>query len=294
MPKAEAMLEVLRNARRVGFVFGGGSARCAFQVGVVETLAELGVRASLTLGISGGVWNAAAVAVGNERRLRYYWRCFVRLPHLDLRNLLADGSPFLYARLHERTFAEYVGVEALKAPGAAPLWVGVTRLSDFTPHLFRAQDFDDPLPLLLASNYLPPFYTLPPRIGGVRYGDGALSDNLPYEKAFEEGCDAVVILANKGLSDGGLFRRPGDADHRVPPELAGRTLVIRPRHRLPVAFAERRWSHLKPVMELGRLRTRELLLGERHPETDLRGEAPPHTRLLWKAYRLASQRLGRG
>ena len=291
MPKAVDCLDVLRNARRVGFVFGGGSSRCAFQVGVVEVLAELGVRASLTLGISGGVWNAAAVAVGNERRLRYYWRCYVRMPHVDLRNVLEDGSPFLYSRLHQRTFAEYVGVEALKAPGAAPLWVGVTRLSDLTPHLFRAQDFDDPLPLLLASNFLPPFYTRPPRIDGVRYADGALSDNLPYEKAFEEGCDAVVIMAQRGLSDGGLFRRPGDADHRVPPELAERTVVIRPRHRLPVAFAERRWSHLVPIMELGRLRAREVLLGEQHDETDVRSVAPAHNRLLWKAVHLAGRRL---
>lgn len=291
MSDAVGPLEMLRGARRVGFVFGGGSARCAFQVGVVEALAALGIRASLTIGISGGVWNAAAVAVGNEHRLRYYWRCFGRMPHLDLRNLLAEGSPFVYTRLHQRTFAEYVGAAALKAAGAAPLWVGVTRLSDLTPHVFRAQDFDDPLPLLLASNYLPPFYTLPPRLGGVRYGDGAMSDNLPYEKAFEEGCDAVVVMANRGLSDGGLFRRPGDRDHRVPAELAGRTVIIRPRHRLPVAFSERRWSRLRPIMELGRLRTREVLLGERHRETELaRGEMPPHSRLLWKAYHYATRR----
>jgi len=290
MSDAVAPLELLRRARRVGFVFGGGSSRCAFEVGVVETLAELGVRASLTVGVSGGVWNAAAVAVGNEHRLRYYWRCFVRMPHIDLRNLLSEGSPFLYAQMHQRTFAEYVGAEALKAPDAAPLWVGVTRLSDLSPHLFRAQDFDDPLPLLLASNFLPPFYTRPPRLNGVRYGDGALSDNLPYEKAFEEGCDAVVLMNNKGISDGGLSRYPGNKVHRIPPELAPRMVIMRPRHRLPVSFTERRWSRLAPIMKIGRLRAREVLLGERHPETDARAEPPTHTRLLRKAYRLAGRR----
>lgn len=296
---ATEALETLRRAERVGFVFGGGSARCAFQVGVVETLLELGIRPALCLGISGGVWNAAATAVGNHDRLRYYWRSFVRMPHVDLRNLLTRVTPFSYAELHERTFREYVGVEALREPEASPVWVGVTRLADRTHHLFRVQDFEDPMPLLLASNYLPPFYTLPPRLGEHRYGDGALSDNLPYEKAFEEGCDAVVLMASKGISAGDIFRSVDDREHVVPPEYAERAVVFRPHHRLPVAFSERRWSHIEPIIDLGRLRAREILLGEEHPETRrAQGETPIPTRLMWKAldlyYRNRNASLNRG
>lgn len=64
-------------------------------------------------------------------------------------------------------------------------------------------------------------------------------DNLPYEKAFEEGCDAAVVVI---------------------------------RHRLPCPFTERRWSVLRPIMDLGRLRAREVVLGETHPETEVRGD----------------------
>src|SRR4051794_8509098 len=39
---------LLQQARKVGYVFSGGSARCAFQVGVIETLREIGVRPALT------------------------------------------------------------------------------------------------------------------------------------------------------------------------------------------------------------------------------------------------------
>ena len=53
---------------------------------------------------------------------------------------------------------------------------------------------------------MPPFYTHAPRIGGERYGDGGLTDNVPYEKAFAEGCDAVVLVTMKGESEGGLYR----------------------------------------------------------------------------------------
>src|SRR5204862_470020 len=86
---------------------------CIFQVGVVETLYSLGIRPAACLGVSGGAWNAAAVAVGNWQRLRFYWRCFVRWPYIDLFNLGREHSPFIWTRLHRRAFTRYLG--ALRA-----------------------------------------------------------------------------------------------------------------------------------------------------------------------------------
>jgi predicted acylesterase/phospholipase RssA len=268
---ATMALELLRSAKKVGYVFSGGSSRCAFQVGALETLAELGVAPALCIGVSAGSWNAAAVAAHNDHRLRYYWRAFVRMPHVDVRNLWHEHSPWNYRELHRRTFARYVGLDRLRRADALPLLVAVTRLRDLESVVLDVRSAGDPLALLLASNYLPPFYTHPPRLDGERFGDGALTDNAPYERAFEEGCDAVVLLHMRGESEGGIGRSPRDFDHVIPPGYAARTVVIRPRHRLPVGFTERRWPELRAVMEIGLLRAREILLGEEHPETHVRG-----------------------
>lgn len=271
------MLSLLRGARRIGFLFSGGSSRCIFQVGVIETMRELGVEPSICLGVSGGVWNAAAVAVGNAHRLRHYWRCFTRMPSLDLTNLLREHSPFRWSLLHERSFTRYVGNERIKSPETLPILVGVTRLRDRTNVVLDARAASDPFRLLLASNYLPPFYTHTIDVDGERYADGGFTNNIPYETMFERGCDAVVLMASKGLSEGGLYRHVHDAEHVIPAELASRIVVIRPRHRLPVAFIERNWEKLAPIADLGRLRAREVLLGESHPQTELiaaRGPAP--------------------
>jgi predicted acylesterase/phospholipase RssA len=264
----------LREARKVGYVFSGGSSRCAFQIGVIEALAELGVKPGLAIGVSAGAWNAAAVAAGAERRLRFYWRSFMRMPHFDLRNLLRDHSPWRYRMVHARNFDRYVGRGRFREPDALPLFVSVTRLRDGVNAIFDAREVEDPLELLLATNFLIPFYTHPPRIAGERYGDGGISDNAPYERALAEGCDAVVVVAQKGESEGGLFKRRGDYDHVVGDE---RVIVIRPRHRLPIGFTEKRWEVLEGLVRLGRLRAREELLGEEHAETHLvraPGEAP--------------------
>ena len=42
-----------------------------------------------------------------------------------------------------------------------------------------------------------PFVCRPYEIGGVPYYDGALSDPIPIKKAFEEGCDRVVLILTK-------------------------------------------------------------------------------------------------
>jgi predicted acylesterase/phospholipase RssA len=265
-------------------VFSGGSSRCAFQLGVIERLGALGIQPSMTVGVSAGAWNAAIVAARQEHRIRYYWRSFMRMPGLDLRNLLIDFSPWRYAHLHRRNFARFIG-DRLHAPGALPCYISVTRLRDRKSALLGAHEVEHPIDLLLATNYLPPFYTRTPRIAGERYGDGGVTDNAPYELAFAHGADAVVLVALKGESEGGIYKNTSDVDHVIPPEYRDRVVVIRPRHRVPVSFTERRWEKLAELITIGDLRTREVLLGERHPETDLAaaGESPSVRALrLWR------------
>ena len=262
-------IDLLRSSRAPGFLFSGGSARCVFQVGVLETLRELGIRPAMTLGVSAGAWNAAAVSAGRDDQLRGYWRFFTRMPYLDLRNLAREHSPFIWSRLHHRAFHRYIGNERLRSPDAIPTLIALTRLRDRAPVLFELQQSEDPLALLLGSNYLPPFYTHPLTLDGERYGDGGFSDNLPYEELFARGCDSVVIIACKGESEGALNRTSNDFEHVIPEPYRDRVVVIRPRHRMPLSFVERRWEKLKPIADLGALRAREVLLGERHPATDL-------------------------
>jgi predicted acylesterase/phospholipase RssA len=281
------LLQQLCAARKLGLVFSGGSSRAAFQVGVVERLAALGVRPAVTVGVSAGSWNAAVVAAGCQARLRYFWRSFMRMPEIDLRNLLIEHSPWRYAEMHRRNFARFVG-DRLHSPNALPCLISVTRLRDRVNVVIDARTLERPIDLLLAANFLPPFYTRTPLVHGERYGDGGVTDNAPYEIAFAEGCDRVVLVTVKGESEGGIYKSIRDTDHAIPVEYRDRVVVIRPRHRLPIGFTERRWSRLADLITLGDLRTREILLGERHPETDVRaaGDSPTVRLLrLWRKVR---------
>lgn len=273
-------LQRLRDAKKVAFVFSGGSARCAFQIGAIERLLALGIRPALTIGVSAGSWNAAVVAARIEHRARYVWKSFVRMPAFDLRNLFTELSPWRYAQMHRRNFARFFGGH-LQAPEALPCFISVTRLRDRKGFLIDVRDVEKPIDLLLAANYLPPFYTRAPRMFGERFGDGGVTDNAPYQFALEQGCDAVVLICMKGETEGGIYKSTVDPDHEIPSALQDRVIVIRPRHRLPYGFVERRWPLILEMIHLGDLRTREILLGERHIETDIRAAGvSPTVRLL--------------
>jgi predicted acylesterase/phospholipase RssA len=284
-------LQRLRDAQKIAFVFSGGSSRCAFQVGVIERLTALGIRPAMAIGVSAGVWNAAVVAARQEQRIRYFWKSFARMPAVDLRNLTVELSPWRYAEMHRRNFARFIG-ERLRAPDALPCYISVTRLRDRKGFLVNAAEVERPIDLLLAANYLPPFYTRTPLVFGERFGDGGITDNAPYELAFEHGCDAVVLVTVKGESEGGLFKNARETNHEIPAPFRDRVVVIRPRHRLPYAFVERRWSKLTELMHLGDLRAREVLLGERHAETDISAAGASPTERVLRLWRLVTG--GRG
>ena len=53
-----------------------------------------------------------------------------------------------------------------------------------------------------------------------------------------------MLMAPKGESEAGLHRNVRDSERAIPAEFADRVVVIRPRHRLPIGFIDRRWDKL--------------------------------------------------
>lgn len=69
----------------------------------------------------------------------------------------------------------------------------ITGESVYFDKTYLSQDCYDPLK---ASSSIP-FVNKPYFIGGVPYYDGALGNPVPVEKAFESGCDYVVLILTK-------------------------------------------------------------------------------------------------
>ena len=147
----------------------GGSSRCAFQIGVIEALAELGVTPSLAI-------EHLRRRVERRHRRRPFRVAdplllavvHAHAAHKNMRDICTStirrGAS---ATCTSATSTDSSGPIAFAEPDALPLFVSVTRFGDGANVIFNARDVDDPLQLLLATNYLPPFYTHRPVIDGV-------------------------------------------------------------------------------------------------------------------------------
>lgn len=174
-------------------ILGGGGSKGAVQAGFLRAVEKLDIDVGLVMAASVGAINGAFFASGVPAR--YMVKEWSRVRRRDLFGLNWDlirkrsRSPsifssrrlrrFLEKRLPVRTFDEL----------ATPLVIVTTDLATGEPYLW---DHGDLIEAVLASCAVPGL--LPPVRGpqGRLLIDGALSDNVPVEIAFERGAGRVL------------------------------------------------------------------------------------------------------
>jgi NTE family protein len=222
------------------WVLGGGGARGAAQVGVVQALFEHGLEPPRRLiGVSVGALNAATLAAYPSRAgaamLRELW--FSRLAQdvfrlhplgVVINRLRGDALSAMPAsnvtRLIERAI-QLTGIETFEGL-RVPLAVLATDIGAGRPHVFR----EGPLvPALRASTAIPGVFPAV-RIDEAGYLDGGIVDNLPLSLALHGGERDVL----------GIELMAGDVLERPPAtwgELMGRTVQLMLHQRMLSDFA---------------------------------------------------------
>jgi NTE family protein len=195
------LTERWRNAlpQPVGFVFSGGAAQGALQVGMLQALCEAGIEPNLAVGASVGTLNAAVVAeAGLDAGVERLAELWSSLTHQDiflggnlgqLRQLLQDKQSIF----GNEPLTQIIS-DALKCRQfdqlKLPLGALATSLRTYEGVLFTEGAL---IPALLASAALPG--VLPPvEIGDDVFGDGALTAYVPLEAAVKMDAASLVVL----------------------------------------------------------------------------------------------------
>ena len=192
----------LRRARRrprVAFVLGGGGNLGALQVGMLRALLEHGIRPDIVLGCSVGALNGAAVAADptdlGVARLEALWR------RLDGDEVFPGGwppTPVQLARKGEsvhgneglRGVIDDVIAERSFADLELRFECVATARDDGREHWFTEGPVAD---AVLASAAIPAIFP-PVEIGGTRYLDGAVVNDVPVTRAAELGVRQAYVL----------------------------------------------------------------------------------------------------
>jgi NTE family protein len=264
-------------------VLGGGGARGAAQVGVLQGLFEAGLEPPVAvIGCSVGALNGSAIAaypsLAGTMMLREVWmsRQALEVFHAHPLGVMLSGlrrdqlSAFPQGnvrRLIERAQA-LTGMTTFEQL-RVPLAVVATDLNAGIPVVFRAGLLT---PALLASTAIPGLFPSV-RIDDREHLDGGVVDNTPLDIAINDGAKEILAIS---LMGGGEY----EAGPSSLPELIARTLQLSLHHQMladyermrarariivlcpvtaPTATWEMKREHLEAVMESSRAATVALI-----------------------------------
>jgi NTE family protein len=269
-------------ARRT-WVLGGGGARGAAQVGVIQALFEAGVEAPAAIvGTSVGALNGASIAafpsLAGTMMLREVWlsrqaaEVFEAHPLgviiSGLRRDLLSVMPQQNVRNLINRAQALTGVATFEQL-RLPLAVVATDMNAGKPAVFRSGELG---PALLASTAIPGVFPSV-RINDREHVDGGVVENTPLNIAVDDG--AREILAVSLMAGGEYEQAPASL-----PELIARTLQLSLHHQMlsdyerlcqrarmvvlcPITAPTATWvmkrQHVESVMEAARNSTADLL-----------------------------------
>jgi NTE family protein len=239
-------------------VLGGGGARGAAQVGVLQALFEAGVEApAAVVGTSAGALNGSAIAaypsLAGTMMLREVWmsRQALEVFHahplgMIISGLRRDQMSMMpqqnIRRLIDRAQA-LTGVTTFEHL-RVPLAVVATDMNAGKPAVFRSGELT---PALLASTAIPGLFPSV-RIDGREYLDGGVVDNTPLNIAIDDGAKQILAIS---LMGGG--------EHDVVQLRERARIVVLCPVTSPMATWEMKREHLDAVMESSRTATAALL-----------------------------------
>lgn len=186
---------------KIGIIDVGGGLRGIYAVGVLDYCMDQGISFDLGIGVSAGSANLASYAASQRgRNYQFYTEYAFRRQYMSIHNFITKRSyvdlDYVYGTLSQADGEYPLDYPALRG-NRMDFVIVATEAETGLPKYFDKNDIhQDDYDVFKASSAIP-FACRPYVIQGVPYYDGALSDPVPVKKAFELGCDRVVVILTK-------------------------------------------------------------------------------------------------
>lgn len=183
---------------KLGIVDVGGGFRGIYAAAVLDTCLEHGIYFDLCIGVSAGSANLASYMAGQKGRNKiFYTEYGMRKEYAGMGNFLKIGSyldlDYIYGTLSNSDGEYPLDYRAILSNSAEFLTVATEAETGRAKYFDKSYLQQDNYDIFKASSAIP-FVCKPYEIGGIAYYDGALADPVPIQKAFDMGCDRVVLL----------------------------------------------------------------------------------------------------
>lgn len=185
----------------LGIVDVGGGMRDSFGAGVLDYCMDQGIHFDLAVGVSAGSGNLANfLAQQRGRTMNFYLDYAFRKEYMSMKNLLLKRNyidlDYAYSTLSNSDGEDPLNYETFAA-SKTDYRVVATDANTGHAHLFTKADMkkDDYSPVK-ASSCVPVINQAYP-VDGNLYYDGGLSNPIPIDFAFEQGCEKIVLILTR-------------------------------------------------------------------------------------------------
>lgn len=188
-----------------GLIDVGGGMRDIYGSGAVDCFLDNNITFDLCIGVSAGSANIANLLSGQRNRtFRFYSEYSSRKEYMSLGNFLRTGSYFdldyIYSTLSDENGEDPLDVRAISDNKCEMITVVTDAATGKSVYFDKKEIVSDDLWVLKASCAVPAACK-PVKRGNNEYFDGGISDPIPIEKAFEMGCDKVVVIIPRPLKE---------------------------------------------------------------------------------------------
>lgn len=186
--------------KRIGVVDVGGGLRGIYAAGVFDYCMKERITFDLGIGVSAGSANLASfIAKQQERNYRFYTEFAMRKEYMGIENFLRTGSyiglDYIYGTLSNSDGELPLDYKTLQRNPMEFVIVATDAQTGKAVYFDKWDICQNRYDVFKASSAIPVVckpYVID--IDDKPYYDGALGDPVPIEKAFEMGCDKVVLI----------------------------------------------------------------------------------------------------
>lgn len=186
---------------KTGIVDVGGGLRGVYAAGVFDRCLEQGVQFDLCIGVSAGSANVTSFVAGQKgRNYRFYTEYSFRKKYMGIGRFLVKKSfidlDYVYGTLSNSNGEYPLNYQQMMESRAEVLVVATNARTGCVKYFDKNDMKQDQYEILKASSAIP-FVCHPYEVDGIPYYDGALGDPVPVQKAFDCGCEKVVVVLTR-------------------------------------------------------------------------------------------------
>lgn len=205
---------------KIGLVLSGGGGKGAYEIGVWKALKELRIDEFITAvsGTSIGALNAVLFLQGNYELAESVWLNLSKdkIMPIDNKELAIKGLAMfignknlnlikkLYPKVLEQGNISREGLEEIMDKyiefdsvlrSSKSCYATCSEVPELKSKYFKINNYDkqNVRDILLATSALPMIYESK-EIENRRYIDGGISDNIPIQPLYGEGCDIIIVV----------------------------------------------------------------------------------------------------